>query len=61
MQQLVKVMGDLDCSPIGNPTTAISVMKDGVNYTDGYEVQGLKIVFQNNLPAGKYTLSYQCL
>lgn len=61
VQQLVKVMGDLDCSPIGNPTTAISVMKDGVNYTDGYEVQGLKIVFQNNLPAGKYTLSYQCL
>lgn len=60
VQQLVKVM-DLDCSPIGNSTTSVSVVKDGVNYTDTYEIQGLKIVFQNNLPAGKYTLSYQCL
>ncbi|QDK38020.1 hypothetical protein DOE51_10685 [Bdellovibrio sp. NC01] len=59
VSQMVKTM-DLDCAPIGSTTASVIVMKDGSNYTDSYEVQGLKLVFQNNLPAGSYTLSYRC-
>lgn len=59
VQQMIKTM-DLECSPIGSAQSAVVVLKDGSNYTDAYEIQGLKIVFQNNLPAGNYTLSYKC-
>lgn len=59
VQQLVKIM-DLDCAPIGSATSAVTVVKDGSHYTDAYTIQGLKIIFQNNLPVGNYTLTYQC-
>lgn len=59
VQQMVKTL-DLQCAPIGSATSSVVILKDGVNYTDSYEVQGLQIVFQNNLPAGNYTLSYKC-
>lgn len=59
VQQLVKIM-DLECAPIGESSSSVTVIKDGSNYSDSYEVQGLKVVFHNNLPAGKYTLTYKC-
>ncbi len=56
-----KLYFDLQCAPIGSTTSSVVVIKDGNNYTDSYEVQGLKIVFASALQLGHYTLSYNCV
>lgn len=56
-----KLYFDLQCAPVGSPTSSVIVLKDGNNYTDSYEIQGLKIVFASALQPGHYSLSYNCV
>jgi hypothetical protein len=60
VRQMVRTM-DLDCAPIGPNNSSIVILYNGANYTEPYEVQGLKILFQKNLPVGRYELRYRCL
>lgn len=60
VQQMSRTM-DLQCEPIGDPTSSVVVLHNGSNYTAPYRVEGLKILFESNLPAGQYDLSYRCL
>ncbi|MFN7825621.1 MAG: hypothetical protein ACK5P6_09690 [Pseudobdellovibrionaceae bacterium] len=60
VRQMVRTM-DLECSPIGPTNSSVVVLFNGANYTEPYEVQGLKILFQRNLPVGRYELRYRCL
>lgn len=50
----------LDCAPVGNANSSVLVLLDGNNYTAPYSVEGDRILFESNLPAGKYTLQYRC-
>jgi hypothetical protein len=60
VQQMVKTIA-LDCAPIGDVRSSVQVKLNGSAYAGSYEVQGTKLVFDANLPAGDYALSYQCL
>lgn len=57
MQKLIQ----LNCPPVGPATSSVIVTLNGSNYTGSYTVQGDRLVFTNHLPAGNYTLKYQCL
>ena len=57
MQKLI----ELQCEPIGNVNSAVVVTLNGNNFTAPYEVDGKRLVFQTNLPVGKYHLQYTCL
>ena len=48
----------LDCSPLS--MSPISIMKDGVPYTEAYSLTNDTLTFQNYLPSGIYKVSYQC-
>lgn len=59
VRQMNKTM-TLQCEPIGPSNSSVVVRYNGANFTDPYEVIGTKLVFQRNLPLGRYTLSYRC-
>jgi hypothetical protein len=50
----------LNCNPQGDATSSVAVMLNGANYSAPYMVQADRIVFSENLMAGRYTLKYQC-
>lgn len=60
VQQMQKII-NLQCQPEGSVDSAVTVKLNGSNYTAPYQVQGLKLVFASNLPAGQYELSYRCV
>lgn len=59
VRQMNKTM-NLQCEPIGPTTSSVVVRYNGASFTDPYEVIGTKLVFQRNLPLGRYSLSYRC-
>lgn len=59
IQELNKVIL-LECAPIGNANSSVLIKLNGTNYSGSYEVQGTRMIFDNNLPVGNYELSYQC-
>jgi hypothetical protein len=60
VQAMQKII-DLQCAPIGNATSSVVVQLNGNNYTAPYQVSGTRLVFQSNLPIGKYVLQYTCV
>lgn len=59
VRQMNKAM-TLQCEPVGPSNSSVVVRYNGANFTDPYEVIGTKLVFQRNLPLGRYTLTYRC-
>jgi hypothetical protein len=59
VQEMQRIM-NLQCAPMGPSNSAVVVTLNGVNFTAPYEVQGLKLVFNTNLPKGQYVLQYRC-
>lgn len=49
-------MVQLDCAPTGN----VSVKQNGVNFTAPFTIEGSKVIFVDELPAGSYVLNYRC-
>jgi len=60
VQAMQKII-DLQCAPIGNVNSSVVVQLNGSNYTAPYQVDGTRLVFQTNLPIGKYVLQYTCV
>jgi hypothetical protein len=50
----------LNCQPSGDVHSSVEIFYQGTKYTGGYEVQGTKIVFNQQLSDGTYTLNYTC-
>jgi hypothetical protein len=59
VRQMNKTM-TLQCEPVGPRNSSVVVRYNGANFTDPYEVIGTKLVFQRNLPLGRYSLFYRC-
>lgn len=51
----------LACAPVVSSGMTIHIQKDGVDYTGSYTVQGVNLVFDQALPAGRYSVDYSCL
>lgn len=60
VQAMQKII-DLQCTPIGDVNSSVVVLLNGSNYTSPYTVNGTRLVFQTNLPVGKYVLQYSCV
>jgi|GEM_PF-1140766 hypothetical protein len=60
VQEMTKFI-TLTCAPQGDARSSVQVKLNGAAYSGSYEVQGAKIIFDQNLPVGSYDLSYQCL
>ncbi len=50
----------MECSPIHNVSGDIIITKDGQPFTETYNVDGHKIIFNDWLPEGHYHLEYKC-
>jgi hypothetical protein len=51
----------LSCEPVINATRDIKVQKDGQAYLGTYLVQGVNIVFDDELPQGEFLVDYSCV
>lgn len=51
----------LACEPIIDSVRTMVIKKDGQNYSGGYTISGVNMVFNEMLPAGSYSLEYSCL
>jgi len=56
VQQMVRTIV-IQCDAVGS----IDIQKDGQTFNARYDRQGTRLVFENPLPVGKYTLKYFCL
>jgi hypothetical protein len=51
----------LSCEPVINEKKVISITKDGQIFTNKFSLQGLNLIFENDLPQGEFEIKYTCL
>lgn len=51
----------LSCAPVVDQVRSILVLKDGQVFSGARKVEGLNLVFDENLPSGSYEVTYSCL
>ncbi|WP_413575716.1 hypothetical protein ACLVWU_15275 [Bdellovibrio sp. HCB290] len=51
----------LTCAPVVDATKAVTVTKDGQPYSGAFTVNGVNMVFSNDLPQGEYKVYYSCV